>query len=75
MKTTVSEKGQVTIPKRLRDCLGIRPGHILDFRGQEGHLVVAKVTPENPVESVYAIPRLGCPTDDLVRSLRGKANV
>jgi AbrB family looped-hinge helix DNA binding protein len=59
MKTTVSEKGQVTIPKRLGDCLGIRPGHILDFRGQEGRLVVAKVTPENPVESVYAIPRLG----------------
>jgi AbrB family looped-hinge helix DNA binding protein len=31
MKTTVSEKGQVTIPKRLRDRLGIRPGEVLEL--------------------------------------------
>ena len=31
MKAVVSEKGQVTIPKTLRDRLGIRPGQVLDF--------------------------------------------
>ncbi len=31
MKTTVSEKGQVIIPKALRDKLGLRPGTVLDF--------------------------------------------
>lgn len=29
---TVSEKGQVTLPKHLRDRLGIRPGSRLEFR-------------------------------------------
>jgi AbrB family looped-hinge helix DNA binding protein len=31
MTATVSEKGQVTVPKALRDRLGIRPGEVLDF--------------------------------------------
>ena len=29
MKARVSEKGQVTIPKKLRERLGIRPGEVL----------------------------------------------
>jgi AbrB family looped-hinge helix DNA binding protein len=42
MKSTVSEKGQVTIPKRLRDKLGIRGGTVLDFDEEEGVLVARK---------------------------------
>jgi len=72
MKTTVSEKGQVTIPKPLRDRLGIRPGHVLDFREEQGRLVATKATPEDPVESVYGILKLGRPTDDVITSLRGE---
>lgn len=37
----VSEKGQVTLPKPLRDRLGIRPGSRLAFRiAPDGSLVV-----------------------------------
>ena len=43
MKTTVSEKGQITIPKRLRDRLGLRPGTILDFEEDRGRLVGRKL--------------------------------
>ena len=32
MATTVTSKGQVTIPKSVRDHLGIRPGSRVDFR-------------------------------------------
>jgi antitoxin PrlF len=42
MKTTVSEKGQITIPKALHDKLGIRPGTVLDFDEEHGRLVARK---------------------------------
>lgn len=74
MKATVSEKGQVTIPKPLRDHLGIRPGQILDFCEEQGRLVATKATPQDPVESVYGILKLGRPTDSIITSLRGKAD-
>jgi AbrB family looped-hinge helix DNA binding protein len=31
MSTLVTTKGQVTIPKKLRDHYGIRPGALIDF--------------------------------------------
>jgi hypothetical protein len=34
MNAVVSEKGQVTIPKAIRDRLGIRPGQVLDSRSE-----------------------------------------
>jgi antitoxin PrlF len=42
MKTIVSEKGQVTIPKAIRDKLGLRPGTVLDFVAIEGRLIGVK---------------------------------
>ena len=42
MKTTVSEKGQITIPKAIRDKLGLRPGTVLDFEAKEGRLIGVK---------------------------------
>lgn len=54
MKSVVSEKGQVTIPKALRDRLGIGQGVVLDFEEHQGQLVARKVTAEDSVTSVYA---------------------
>jgi AbrB family looped-hinge helix DNA binding protein len=75
MKTVVSEKGQVTIPKRLRDRLGIRPGQILEVSEQDGRLVAVKASPQDPVDSVYGILDLNAPTDELLVELRGEADV
>ena len=71
MKARVSEKGQVTVPKKLRDSLDIRPGDELDFIEQGSRLVAVKVTSLDPVASVYGSVDLGRSTDDLIRELRG----
>jgi antitoxin PrlF len=71
MKTIVSEKGQITIPKRLRDRLGIRPGSVLDFEEEHGRLVATKVVERDPVDAVYGALALPAPTDALLDELRG----
>lgn len=47
MKSTVSEKGQVTIPKRVRAALGLRPGTVVEFSAKGGRLVGTKVQGED----------------------------
>ena len=73
MKATVAERGQVTIPKLLRDKLGIRPGTRLDFKDDRGKLVAVKVSDEDPVGRVFGCLDRGLKTDATIRSLRGRA--
>ena len=73
MKSVVSEKGQMTIPKPLRRRLGIRPGQILEVREERGRLVAAKAESRDPVEEVFGILKLGRATNELLASLRGRA--
>ena len=45
--TTLTSKGQVTVPKEIRDRLGLRPGHQLSFEIEaDGRLVVRVKTVE-----------------------------
>lgn len=71
MKAVVSEKGQVTIPKRLRDRLGIRPGQVLELVEEDGRLVAAKAMVIDPLERLYGSLQLHRPTDALIKELRG----
>jgi AbrB family looped-hinge helix DNA binding protein len=73
MKSRVAERGQITIPKQLRDKLRIRAGTYIDFQAEGGKLVGIKVTSADPVEQVYGILKLKKGTDRLVRELRGNA--
>lgn len=73
MKATVSEKGQVTIPKKLRDRLGIRTGEVLDFEEDRGRLVAVKARDRAPVDEVYGKFRSDRSTDDILTELRGNA--
>jgi antitoxin PrlF len=41
MSTSVTSKGQVTIPKKVRDFLGLRPGSAVEFVvSDEGHVTL-----------------------------------
>ncbi len=72
-RSTVSEKGQVTIPKAIRERLGIRAGEVLEFDDDaEGRVVATKLVTRDPVDDVYGIFRLTGSTDELIEQLRGK---
>lgn len=43
VKTTISAKGQITVPVQVRRALGLKPGSKLDVRlGSKGDFVVTK---------------------------------
>ena len=42
MNAIISEKGQVTIPKRIRDELGLKAGVVLNFATRNGVLTARK---------------------------------
>lgn len=71
MLSTVSEKGQITVPKPLRDRLGIRAGDQLDLTEQHGQLVVKKAIASDPVTAAYGILDGREPTDERLHALRG----
>jgi antitoxin PrlF len=72
MNTVVSEKGQVTIPKPLRDSLGLVPGTELDFEERDGALVARRVVREDPLSRLVGLlPRMD--VDRALASQRGPA--
>lgn len=73
MNAVVAERGQVTIPKRFRDRLGIGPSTVVDFEEDRGRLVLTKVVGADPVSKVTGCIRSGRQSDDIIRELRGDA--
>ena len=72
MKAIVAERGQVTIPKPLRDKLGIRPGTALEFIAKDGTLVARKAETD-PVSQVFGCLGRRINTDEFIRALRGSS--
>jgi AbrB family looped-hinge helix DNA binding protein len=79
MGTTLTSKGQVTIPKHIRDSLSLEPGCKIVFDvNNDGELVLRK---EGPAEERRpdrfdralgaAEIKLGCSTDEYMEWLRG----
>jgi AbrB family looped-hinge helix DNA binding protein len=80
----VTSKGQVTIPKRLRQRTGIGPGADVDFVEQNGQVVVKRAErkrrPSMPpadefaayLDRVTGIVDLGMSSDEFMELLRGE---
>jgi antitoxin PrlF len=77
MSTTVTSKGQVTIPKSVREFLGIGPGTKVDFRrASDGTIVLAREDQERPVsrfEKLRGHAAKGLDTDAIMALTRGDA--
>ena len=71
---TVSSKGQITIPKHVREALGIEPGDPLEFEVRGREFVVRKKSKSDSGinwERVYGVVDLGGRnTDEIMRELR-----
>ena len=63
MKTLVTSKGQVTIPKELRDQFGIKPGTRVDFAPSEDGIRLRKVVDRSTKPKI-----LGCLKAELGKS-------
>jgi antitoxin PrlF len=78
----VTSKGQVTIPKKIRDYLGLKPGSEVEFTvGNNGQIVIRQRDGQGPAEQrkrfARALEQLrgsagpGMSTDELMRLTRG----
>jgi AbrB family looped-hinge helix DNA binding protein len=76
MSTTLTSKGQVTIPKQIRDALNLAPGCAVDFAvNRDGDVVIHKVdtrTSSKPdrFEAARGKADVKWRTDDLMALLR-----
>ncbi|HJU11812.1 MAG TPA: AbrB/MazE/SpoVT family DNA-binding domain-containing protein [Candidatus Binataceae bacterium] len=70
MKSRVADRGQVTIPKPLRDRLGVLPGTTLEFSEDHGRLLAVKTTSEDPVAKVYGCLGRRFNTDAFIADIR-----
>ncbi len=78
MATTVTSKGQVTIPKRVRDGLGLKPGSKVEIEMQPGRLATIKPAGKlrksdyaKRIEKVRGTLKLDMTTDEIMQLLRG----
>lgn len=70
--STVSSKGQVTLPAAVRRALGLRAGTPVEFELVAGGAVVRKgVRGPHPVDRVYGVLKSGRHSDDLLDEMRG----
>ena len=75
LSSRMTSKGQVTIPKFMRDRFGIAPGAAVEFADEGGRLVVAART-DGPQRSRFDLEApppgwTGMTTEQLMRLTRG----
>jgi AbrB family looped-hinge helix DNA binding protein len=71
----ITTKGQVTIPKRLRDHLGLKPGSNVDFELMDDGRVVLRPDrppPQNRFVRLRGSAKAGLSTDELMVLTRGE---
>ena len=74
MDATVAERGQITLPKAVRDALGLVKGTQLKVELDGGRIILRKNVDDalSRVRGRFKLPP-GVTTDDIMRELRGRA--
>jgi antitoxin PrlF len=76
MATNLTSKGQVTVPKTVRDYLGLKPGAAVSFeRLESGEIAIRAATRAKPKASKFAKLRgratIRLSTEDILALTRG----
>jgi antitoxin PrlF len=74
MEATVAERGQITLPKEVRDALGLTKGTKLTVEIEHGKIILRKNVRDalEKMRGRFKLPP-GVTTDDAMRELRGRA--
>jgi antitoxin PrlF len=75
MEATVAERGQITLPKAVRDALGLIKGTKLKVEIDGGRIVLRKDVGDalRKVRGRYKLAEGFASTDEALRALRGRA--
>ena len=75
MTSTISSKGQITVPRAVRARLGLRPGTRVAFELTAEGALLRKDHAEHlrAVDRVRGILKREAPTDRLIKDMRGPA--
>lgn len=79
MSTTITVKGQVTIPKNVRDAMGVKPGDAVEIRATASggaFIEKAEAKKDDYKARLYALSKMGLvrdrkSTDAIMKELRG----
>jgi antitoxin PrlF len=74
MEAIVAERGQITLPKAVRDALGLTKGTQLKVELDGGRIILRKNVDDaiSRARGRFKLPA-GVTTDDIMRELRGRA--
>jgi len=74
MEATVAERGQITLPKAVRDALGLTKGTTLTVELDGGRIILRKDVGDalSRMRGRIKLPA-GVSSDDVMRELRGRA--
>jgi AbrB family looped-hinge helix DNA binding protein len=75
MKSRLGERGQMVIPKPLRERLGLRGGQLLEIREERGQLIVTKSLEDDPIDALYGVLQTGLTTDEMIEEMRGPVDL
>lgn len=68
----LTSKGQVTVPKSLRDKYGLQPSSAVEFVDDGRGIRIRPLAGQTPVDRVYGLLRLRLRSDSLLTRLRGR---
>lgn len=74
LEATVAERGQITLPKQVRDALGLTKGTKLEVQIDGSRVILRKDVDDaiSRLRGRFKLPA-GMTTDDVMRELRGRA--